>query len=320
MSALSLTAPAAPAAAAPEPLAPGDHTRLLPYKRLSRSYVLHLPPAAAEAAPLPLVIALHGGGGTAAGFQAYAGLDAVADREGFAVVYPSGTAPPIAAGRFLTWNAGRCCGWAMQQKIDDVGFMLRVVGAVEKAARIDPARIYATGHSNGAMMAYRLAAEAGDRIAAIVPVAGAMNLRKPFAPARAVPLLHIHSISDPRAPFAGGNQQSLVGGASIHHEPVIAGLQLWEKRNACGGKAEELEQRAAPAPNGNGEHTARHIAAACPAAAAIELWRLSGPGHGWPGENPGPLPESVMGPHSNVISAAEEAWKFLARFRLPDAH
>jgi len=133
-------------------LPPGDYARPLNHKRLARSYVLHLPPAAANAAPLPLVIAFHGGGGNAAGFQKYAGLDAVADRESFAVVYPNGTGHPLLPGRLLTWNAGRCCGWALDNKVDDVGFTLRVIDSVAQLAHIDRRRIYATGHSNGAMM------------------------------------------------------------------------------------------------------------------------------------------------------------------------
>ena len=295
------------------PLPPGDHSRPLNHKRLARSYILHLPPAASAAA-LPLVIAFHGGGGNAQGFQQYAGLDAVADREGFAVVYPNGTGHPMLGGRrLLTWNAGRCCGWALDHKIDDVGFTLRVIESVAQLARIDRSRIYATGHSNGAMMSYRLAAEAADQIAAIAPVAGAMNLKREFAPSRSVPVLHIHSIDDPRALYAGGDNKSFAG-TTIHHEPVVASLQLWEKRNRCAGA--ELERRKAAAPNGQGEQLAVHLAANCPKGAAVELWRLSGVGHAWPGENPGPLPERVMGPHSNIISAAEEAWKFFARFSL----
>jgi len=302
---------ASAAAAKEKHLAPGDHALPLSYKRIARSYLLHLPPAARGDAPLPLVIAFHGGGGNAKGFQAYAGLDAVADREGFAVVYPNGTGR--LAPRLLTWNAGRCCGYALDNKLDDVGFARRVIESVAEHARIDRKRIFATGHSNGAMMAYRLAAEAAGEIAAIAPVAGAMNLRREFAPTRAVPVLHIHSVDDPRALYAGGDNKSL-SGATIHHEPVIAGLQRWEQRNGCSGAGRELERRSAPAPNGDGEHTAVHIAAGCPAGAAVELWRLTGAGHGWPGNEPGPLPERVMGPHANVINAAEEAWKFFARF------
>jgi len=302
---------ASAAAGQSDPLAPGDHALPLPYKRVARSYVLHLPPAARGEAPLPLVIAFHGGGGNAKGFQEYAGLDGVADREGFAVAYPNGTGR--LAPRLLTWNAGRCCGYALDNKIDDVGFARRVIASVAERAHIDRTRIYATGHSNGAMMAYRLAAEAATEIAAIAPVAGAMNLRRDFAPSRPVPVLHIHSVDDPRALYAGGDNKSFAG-TPIHHEPVISGLQQWEKRNGCNGPGKELERRSAPAANGNGEHSAVHIAAGCPAGSAVELWKLNGAGHGWPGENPGPLPERVMGPHSNVISAAEEVWRFFARF------
>ncbi len=292
-------------------LPPGNHARPLPYARLARSYVLHLPPAAAMDAPLPLVLAFHGGGGNAAGFQKYAGLDAVADREGFAVVYPNGSGR--LEKRLLTWNAGRCCAFAMDNQIDDVGFSLKVIESVAALARIDRARVYATGHSNGAMMAYRLAAEAADQIAAIAPVAGAMNLKREFAPARAVPVLHIHSTTDPRALYAGGNNKSFAG-TRVHHEPVVAGLQQWEKRNGCSGPGEELERQSKAAPNGEGEHLALHIAGACPPGSPVELWKLTGPGHGWPGEHPGLLPERMIGPHSDVISAAERIWKFFARF------
>jgi polyhydroxybutyrate depolymerase len=193
-------------------LAPGDHALPLLYKRVARSYALHLPPAARGDALLPLVIAFHGGGGNAKGFQEYAGLDAIADREGFAVVYPNGTGrwstdaarsgryfPVGTKGGFNTWNAGRCCGYALDNEIDDVGFARRVIDSVAEHARIDRGRIYATGHSNGAMMGYRLVAEAAGEIAAIAPVAGAMNLRADFAPSRPVPVLHIHSVDDPRA-------------------------------------------------------------------------------------------------------------------------
>ena len=312
-------------AGAEVPLAPGDHARAFSHQRLARSYVLHLPPAPTANVPLPLVLAFHGGGGNAEGFQAYAGLDAVADREGFAVAYPNGTGPasknpnlpiPPRLRRLFTWNAGRCCAWAMDNKVADVAFARRVVEDAAARAPIDRGRVFATGHSNGAMMVYRLAAEAADPVAGIAPVAGAMNLRSELTPSRPVPVLHIHSVHDPRALFAGGNNKSITG-QTIHHEPVVAGLQAWEKRNGCSGPGKEVARKTAPARNGDGDHTATHIAGSCPPASPVELWKLERAGHGWPGENPGPLGEALMGPHTNVISAAEEAWTFFARFPAP---
>src|SRR5688572_28996422 len=155
-------------------LTSGDHTMSLQYGGREGSYLLHVPRAAEAGRGLPLVLAFHGGGGEAEAFKGYAGLDAVADREGFLVAYPNGSG--LLPRRLLTWNAGECCGFAMNQRLDDVGFAVAVIDDVTRRAAVDTRRVYATGHSNGAMMAYRLGAERADRIAAIAPVAGAYNL------------------------------------------------------------------------------------------------------------------------------------------------
>ncbi|PYM23809.1 MAG: hypothetical protein DMD78_10935 [Candidatus Rokuibacteriota bacterium] len=106
---LVLLMPASPAAAASRFPASGDHDRKLG----KRTYIVHVPRDAAARAPLPVVVAFHGGGGNATGFAKYAGLDRVADREGFVVVYPDGTGR--LGRRLLTWNAGDCCGQAQER-------------------------------------------------------------------------------------------------------------------------------------------------------------------------------------------------------------
>jgi polyhydroxybutyrate depolymerase len=129
-------------------LGAGDHDRALVIGGVTRTYTVHIPPRVSEGRPLPVVLAFHGGGGTASGFKAYADLDALADREGFVVVYPDGTGR--LGRRLLTWNAGGCCGYAAAQSVDDVGFALAALRDVARNVSIDPARVYATGHSNGA--------------------------------------------------------------------------------------------------------------------------------------------------------------------------
>ena len=106
---LVLLMPASPAAAASRFPASGDHDRKLG----KRTYIVHVPRDAAARAPLPVVVAFHGGGGNATGFAKYAGLDRVADREGFVVVNPDGTGR--LGRRLLTWNAGDCCGQAQER-------------------------------------------------------------------------------------------------------------------------------------------------------------------------------------------------------------
>jgi len=57
---------------------------------VTRTFVLHKP-AALTRGPVPLVVALHGGGTNGKSMQRFSGLDEAADRYGFIVVYPDGT-------------------------------------------------------------------------------------------------------------------------------------------------------------------------------------------------------------------------------------
>jgi polyhydroxybutyrate depolymerase len=276
-----------------------------------RSAVLHVPPAGA-AAPRPLLLAFHGGGGNGPGFQRYAGFDALADRDGWLVAYPNGSHRWLDE-RLLTWNAGGCCGYAQDAGVDDVGFALALIEEVARRSPVDRRRVYASGHSNGAMMAYRLAAEAAERIAAIAPVAGAMNLDA-AAPARAVPVLHIHSVDDPRALYEGGAGRTFR--REIRHLPVEAGLGRWRARAGCAAEPERRETRERPAQDGALHTATLWVWPGCAGGVEVALWKLTGAGHGWPGADP-VLPERRMGPRSDVISAAAESWRFLSRFSLP---
>jgi polyhydroxybutyrate depolymerase len=288
--------------------APGDHERVVEHAGRERSYRLHVPPQRG-ARPLPLVLAFHGGGGNARGFQRYAGLDPLADRDGFLVAYPNGSHRWLGQ-RLLTWNAGDCCGYAAEAGVDDVGFALAVLEHVAAQVPVDRARVYATGHSNGAMMSYRLAAEASERIAAIAPVAGAAA--SDGLPARPLPVLHIHSVDDPRALYAGGVRESFA--REIQHRPVEAELARWRDRDACPSEPAVAAERSEPA--GGAVHTATLLVwAPCARGSEVRLWKLGAAGHGWPGAD-SVLPERVMGPRTDVIRAADEVWGFLRRFSL----
>src|SRR5258708_6567969 len=134
-----------------------------------RSYRIHLPTGYSQLTMLPLVIALHGGGGNPEQFAKDTGFDQKADAEGFIVVYPRGI------GLLPTWNAIHCCGPAFNNKIDDVGFMRALIDELIGSQHVDPKRVYVTGHSNGGMLSYRLGAELSDKIAAISVSAGTIG-------------------------------------------------------------------------------------------------------------------------------------------------
>jgi polyhydroxybutyrate depolymerase len=269
-------------------------------------------------APLPVVLAFHGGGGNAEGFEAYAGLDTLADRAGFLVVYPDGTGP--LRRRLLTWNAGPdCCGYARTHDVDDVGFAMAVLDDLARRTPVDSLRVYATGHSNGAMMAYRLAAERAERIAAIAVVAGAMDVpAEAFHPSRAVPVLDIHSVDDPRALYGGGMGPPFPGTRQrVHHQPVMAGLGRWIERDGCPPQPRIAQTREGASGTADAGQTATLLVwDPCTSGAKVEHWKLTGVGHAWPGSTTSRLPERLLGRHTTLIDAAEEVWGFVSRFEL----
>lgn len=310
-----------------EGLAPGVHEVRVVHEGRLRSARVFVPARGASPGPqpgqengFPLVLAFHGGGGRASSFAASNGLEAVAEREGFVVVHPDGTGP---AG-LHTWNAGAfCCGSARDENVDDVGFVRALVA--ELAARfamaqipLDLKRIYATGHSNGAMITYRIAEETGTRLlAAIVPVAGA---RAPDAAdaLEAIPLLHIHSIDDPRALYHGGTGPPFpLTNHRVDHPAVPATLAAWRSANGCdAGEGEQVALRVgrAPLPSG-GEQRAELVRwAGCASGAPVYHWRLEGVGHGWPGHELRRLRQEVTGPSTTLIDAADEIWDFMRRW------
>jgi polyhydroxybutyrate depolymerase len=260
------------------------------------------------------MLAFHGGGGNAKGFQEYAELDAVADREGFIVVYPNGTGP--LPRRLLTWNAGDgCCGYAMARKVNDVGFATTVLADLESRTPIDRDRVYATGHSNGAIMAHRLAAERPELIAAIAPVAGSLDLER-FSPRRGVPVLQIHSVDDPRALYAGGLGPPFPGTKNrVFHQPVQAGLDRWIAVNKCRTRADTVAVRRGASGTREANQSATLLVwRGCAEGAEVAHWKLTGSGHAWPGDSAPPGGERLAGPQTTIVRAAEEVWAFVSRF------
>jgi polyhydroxybutyrate depolymerase len=280
-------------------LTAGDHSIDLSYGGIARSYIVHMPPGATT--PRPVIINFHGGGSTGAAQQKYTQMDLVADREHFIVVYPNGTG----RGRFLVWNAGTCCGAAPAKRIDDVGFIRALIADLEKRTPIDRSRIYATGLSNGAMMSYRMAAEAPDLVAAIAPVSGSMVLAS-FHPTLPVPVMHFHSVDDPRALYNGGLGPPFpMTTTRVFHPPVEEQLAKWIAHDGC-RSTPKIEKRLA----GEGTTATKLVYAPCTSGAAVVFWKMSGSGHVWPGKDAVPAAARILGKPMHLIDANEEIWSF----------
>ncbi len=274
---------------------------------LKRTYVIHVPSSSDKTRRVPLVIALHGGGGTGRRMESLTlgGLNKLSDREGFVVVYPDGIEQH--------WNDGRAevKYRAHRENIDDVGFLSALIDRLAEGANIDKRRVYVTGVSNGAMMSNRLACELTGRITAIAPVAGNMpyDLVSRCAPSKPVPVLMISGTEDPMMPWAGGEAHFLrLKFGKVLSVPET--IKFWRMHNHCApAPASTWEPDTDPQ---DGTRVRKEVYAGCETGAEVILYAVEGGGHAWP-RGHRYLPERLIGKTSRDIDANELIWDFFKR-------
>ena len=234
--------------------------------------LLHVPPHAR--APLPLVLAFHGAGGTGDGFALYTGLSETADAHGFAVLYPS------ASSRTHFWALNRNMGTR------DIDALRALLPKALTAACGDPTRVYATGVSNGGGFTARVGCEL--QLAAIAPVAGGYRALDEACEHR-TSVLEIHGTSDTVVPYDGKPPD--------RRGAVPRYLDAWADRNGCSRSVTTHPRR--------GVTRVHYID--CDEGLAVEHLRLAGTDHGWPGADP-PFPHH----NPSQLQANEATWRFFA--------
>ncbi|MGZ6979192.1 MAG: alpha/beta hydrolase family esterase [Acidimicrobiia bacterium] len=197
-----------------------------------RTYHLYVPSTVGtgRSGPrVPLLVALHGGTGWGTQFERTSGFDGIAEANRFIVVYPDGVGVgPNQVNR--TWNSGACCGAAQREDVDDVTFVRMLIERMRSQYPIDPSRVFAAGHSNGGMQAYRLACELADQIVAVGVQSSSLELDD-CRPARPVSLLHIHGTADQNVPIGGGIGAEAISGVSFR--PPIDGIRTFAELDGC---------------------------------------------------------------------------------------
>jgi polyhydroxybutyrate depolymerase len=259
---------------------PGDYYVGIESFGAQRTFILHVPLGYRPGVLTPVVFNLHGYDSTASKQKNLTRMDVTADREGFIVVYPQALqVPPMWTG-FMPGPAGYA----------DIRFFEDMLAFLEHEMSIDPARIYATGISNGAVMANHLACELPDVFAAIAPVAGnhiGYDTCKVELP---VSVAVFHGTKDRTAPYNGG-------GSGV--PPVHTWVEAWAERDGCDPDPDVSH------PNSNiMEETWTN----CDENAQVTLYTIEGGRHEWPGSafGPGPYPDG-MAPD---IYATDAIWEF----------
>jgi polyhydroxybutyrate depolymerase len=290
-----------PVAAQLEPPGSATETITLSFDGRTRQYLLHVP-ASADGA---LVLAFHGGGLSGAQQQVTSGLDKIADREKFIVAYPEG----FERG----WADGRGVLPADKQGIDDVGFARAVVADISRRHKIDRARVFATGLSNGGLLVSRLVCGAADTFAAVAPVIGTLAVGpaascRPSAP---VAVIGIQGIADPTVPFEGGYIAGGPDGGSVLGSRATQ--ELFRSLNGCTATP---VVSSLPVIVKDGTSVDRRTYGSCRQGADVVWYEIQGGGHRWPPFQFASLREAAEvrdnGVSSQNLVASEVIWEFFA--------
>jgi polyhydroxybutyrate depolymerase len=292
-----------------------------------REYLVHLPAGWDAKKPAPVVLVFHGGGGNAENAERTLHMDRAADAHGFIAVYPQGTGRSIAGRTLGTWNGDFCCGTAASDGVDDVAFVAALLDRLAADYAVDARRVYATGISNGALMAFKSACRLSERLAAIAAVSSP-GIPTGCAPTRAVPTLFIHGTADPCTLFAGG---ASCGGCFSRAMKEAFGVTLKNDQFPCDGAVKQLDFASRAALCSAKEETFFQKGAAtcvrrlgCAKDGEAALCRLEGAGHTWPGgegcEKQTRLCKAMRdatGAVNQDLDASEAIWAFFARHALP---
>jgi len=251
--------------------------------------------------PVPLILSLHGGGGN--GEQTCkqaAGIQELAEQEGFLVACPEGIEN--------NWNDGRAdnSNRAHEEDIDDVGFLRALITRLEQTHNVDPDRIYVTGASNGGMMALRMACEASDILAAAGALIASLPADLSCEPEHPIPILLMNGTKDPLVPFDGGQVHFFRRefGEVISTPDTIA---FWAAANGC-DPTPRTEQLPDLDPR-DGTRIQLDTYSGCDEGVSVVLYTVEGGGHTLPGGTQYVL-EFVIGRVSQDLHAGEAIWQF----------
>jgi polyhydroxybutyrate depolymerase len=262
--------------------------------------IRHVPPAHDGKTPLPLVLDLHGYQSPATIEALFSALGPFGDQHGFVTITPETIAP------VPRWDTGIASA--------DMRWLTAVLDDAEATLCIDTARVFTTGLSNGAMMTSSVACAMSDRIAAVAPVAG-VQLADGCTPTRPMPIITFHGTADGFVAYEGGLGKDALnlptpdgsgktlgdagvttgGGPSVPE--IVAG---WAKRNGCADTPPTTENLATDVDL---------LEFDCPPRAEVELVRVTGGGHTWPG-SAFAKNIALVGETTQAISANEQMWAF----------
>jgi polyhydroxybutyrate depolymerase len=228
---------------------------------------------ATTAGPRPLLVFLHGLGGS--GVELSRGLDLRrwADARGFAFMAPEGKLD-YSGRRF--WNATSSCCNFDRLDVDHVVALREWLTSAIKHPAVDPSRVYLIGYSNGGFMAYRAACELSSLLRGIVSIAGAASGDlSSCRPDKKLSVVHIHGDADAIVSFAGGHL--FADTSRPRHPSAEKSVGLWAKLDGC-SETPSVSRHLDLDPRVAGGETEVSSYSHC-AGTRVELWKIRGGDH-----------------------------------------
>ena len=229
-----------------------------------RSYILD---RATANKPGPLIVGLHGGGGSATQFKTDSGVTPLANAAGVSVVYPESVT--------RQWNDGRARKNSRVDQTDDLGFLKALVQDLVAKGVADPQHIVFTGVSNGGMLSYSMACNTDLPIYAVAPVSANVDAGMDCSHTKAR-LLNIVGTADRIVPMQGGAVLFGFGQGAV--ESSTTSFNMFLKAADCAGTTTHSPPDAA----NDGMTSSITLGQGCNKAPIAQIV-VQGGGHSWPG-------------------------------------
>ena len=258
----------------------------------TRTYRLYVPGGFAGAAALPLVIVLHGGGGTGKGMEILTGFTPLAERENFFAAYPDGVVENH-------WADGRGTTPPETAGVNDVNFIAALIDEIGRLVRLNIKRVYVCGFSNGSIMANLVACELSARLAAFGGVSGQLaENKRGLHPASSLGVIYLHGTADPIVPYTGGLVLGPYGGYVISVAELMA---FWV--GVDGAVTTPVSEMMPDKDPLDGTRVFHFSFLNGNSGTQVHLYRIENGGHAWPGsDSPGAVCKD--------INASEVMWNF----------
>ena len=260
------------------------------WDELEREFYVVFPDGFSTDQTYPLIISLHGGGDYADANMEYTGFTEINDQNNLVLIFPQGT---VAPGKGDTgWFAGGDCS---NLEVCDLSFIEKLIDYSIEELAIDSDRVYVSGFSNGAFMAYTTACFLSNKVAAVAPVSGSLSPEdyESCNPQRPLSIIHIHGINDSSIPIQGND----------YITPLQLVSAFWSSFNSCSENiivdGEDL--------NNDGYSWYSEISTNCQNGVSVNFTYLENFDHSWPTS----YPEKG---DSADIDGATFIWEFLSLY------